>query len=145
MILPISLTIAGAAGLLTIWLAMRVSMVRRARKISVGDGGDPLLLGRIRAHANFIENTPLVLILLALVEFARGTNIWLWLVGAFYILGRIAHAYGMDADRPQMTQMRLRAVGMGVTLATILTMSIYAIATPYLSSGTITTELVPAG
>jgi uncharacterized membrane protein YecN with MAPEG domain len=95
-ILPIALTIAGAAALLHIWLSMRISRLRRPLKIGVGDGGNDGLLRRIRAHGNFAENVPIFLILLALVELARGDTIWLWGAAILFILARIAHAFGMD-------------------------------------------------
>ena len=38
-VLPITLTIAAAAAVLHIWLAARVSQLRRGYKISIGDGG----------------------------------------------------------------------------------------------------------
>ena len=72
MILPITLTIAGAAAILHIWLAVRVSRARRQLKVSVGDGGNEALLRRIRAHGNYVENMPFFLILLGLVELAGG-------------------------------------------------------------------------
>ncbi len=40
MILPITLTIAGAAALLNIWLGYRVGQMRLTHKISIGDGGN---------------------------------------------------------------------------------------------------------
>jgi uncharacterized membrane protein YecN with MAPEG domain len=36
----------------------------------VGDLGIPVLRARMRAHANFVEYTPFVLILMALLEYA---------------------------------------------------------------------------
>lgn len=145
MILPISLTIAGAAALLNIWLAIRVGRVRSSEKIFVGDGGNEAVTGRMRAQANFVEYTPFVLVLMALVELARGTHVWLWIVGAVYILSRIVHAFGMEASASRTTQMRLRAIGISLTMLTLLGLAAYALAIPYLTAGTITTELVPAG
>jgi uncharacterized membrane protein YecN with MAPEG domain len=55
---------------------------------------------RMRSHANFAENTPIFLILLALVEMARGSATWLWVAAILYILARIAHAFGMDRPAP---------------------------------------------
>jgi uncharacterized protein len=40
-VLTITLTIAGAAALLNLWLAMRVSQLRIRNKVSIGDGGSP--------------------------------------------------------------------------------------------------------
>src|ERR671917_1643554 len=105
MILPITLTIAGAAALLNVWLARRVGQMRLAHKVSIGDGGNEALITRMRAQANFIEYTPFVLILILLIELAEGSKLWLWIVGVVYILARIAHGFGMD--RPRGDKLRL--------------------------------------
>ncbi len=130
MILPITLTIAGAAALLNIWLARRVGQMRLAHKVSIGDGGNEALIARMRAQANFIEYTPFVLILILLVELAQGSNLWLWIVGVVYILARIAHGFGMD--RPTGDKLKLRMVGIVVTALILLGLALYAIALPYL-------------
>jgi len=130
MILPITLTIAGAAALLNIWLARRVGQIRISDKISIGDGGNEALTARMRAQANFVEYTPFFLILLALVELAIGSEIWLWVVAVIYILARIAHGFGMG--RPQPDPLRLRMVGIVVTFLVLLGLALYAIALPYL-------------
>ena len=43
-------------------LMYRVGQVRMGKKINLGDGGDALMLSRIRAHGNFTENAPLALL-----------------------------------------------------------------------------------
>ena len=130
MILPITLTIAGAAALLNIWLARRVGQMRLAHKVSIGDGGNEALMARMRAQANFIEYTPFVLILILLIEMAQGSKLWLWIVGVVYILARIAHAFGMD--RRSGDKLKLRMVGIIVTALILLGLALYAIALPYL-------------
>jgi uncharacterized protein len=128
MILPITLTIAGAATLINIWLASRTGRIRVAHHISIGDGGNELLTTKMRAHSNFIEYTPFFLILLGLVELAQGSPLWLWIVAILYIFGRIVHVFGMD--RPAPNPMRMG--GIIVTLLTLLGLALYAIAIPYL-------------
>ena len=113
MLLPIALTTAAAAALVNLWLGWRVGQVRIAEKISIGDGGNPRLIARMRAQLNFAEYVPVVLILIALIELARGSPLWLWIVAMLFILGRILHGFGMDGWRPG------RATG---TLTTMLTM-----------------------
>ena len=100
MLLPITLTLAAACALLNLWLAFRCVRIRVGSKVLHGDGGDPLLARRIRAHANFIEYTPIILILFALIELAIGSPLWLWIGALTYAMARAAHAIGMDADRP---------------------------------------------
>jgi len=127
-VLPITLTIAAAAVLLNIWLAMRVTRVRIAHKVMMGDGGVPLLTARMRAQANFIEYTPLFLILLGLVELARGSATWLWLVAIVYIIARVLHAFGMDRPAPNP----MRMIGTLGTMLPMLALAAYALAMPYL-------------
>ena len=111
MILPITLTIAGAAALLHIWLASRVGRLRGQFKVSVGDGGNEALLRRMRAHANYAENMPIFVILLGLLELAGGDRRILWGLGIAFIIARILHAFGMDRASPS----RLRMIGIVVS------------------------------
>jgi len=129
MILQITLTIAGAAAILHIWLSLRVSRLRRPLKIGVGDGGNEVLLRRMRAHGNFAENAPLFLVLLAVVELATGSNMLLWTAGILFILARIAHAFGMD--RPGANP--LRVGGIALSWLTLLGLGAYAIMIAYQS------------
>ena len=122
MILPITLTIAGAAAILHVWLSLRVSTLRRPLKIGVGDGGNEVLLRRMRAHGNFAENMPIFLVLLGFVELAVGRSIWLWAAGIVFVLARIAHAFGMD--RPGANLLR---VG-GISLSWLVLLGLGAVA-----------------
>ena len=126
--LPISLTIAGAAALINVWLGTRVSQVRLSDKVSVGDGGNPRVACRMRAHANFVEYTPFFLILLALVELARGPAMWLWGVAILYVLARLAHPFGMDRPAPN----KIRVGAMVVTWLVLIGLALYALSIPYL-------------
>lgn len=122
--LPVSLTFAGAFALLNLWLAFRVSGARMSSKVMVGDGDDPGLRGRMRAHANFVEYTPFVMILIALIEIVGGNKTWLWGIGIVYVIGRIAHAFGMDKQTmPNIP----RAAGAMVTWAVLLGLAIWSI------------------
>jgi len=137
MILPITLTIAGAAAIVNIWLAVRVVVLRLKDKVLIGDGGNVLLAARMRAQLNFIEYTPLVLILMGLIEFARGTNNWLWGAGIIYIIGRVLHPFGMDRQTPNP----LRAAGILTTWAILLGLAGYAISIPYTTKNGIVTTV----
>ncbi|KPP85267.1 MAPEG family protein [Erythrobacter sp. HL-111] len=121
-ILPVTLASAAAAAVLNIWLMVRIGAVRRASGISVGDGGSEPLQRRMRAQANFVENTPFVLLLVAGIELAGAGGGWLqWAAGA-YIIGRIAHAFGMDGGSKQVGRM----VGTLVTMLVLLGLAIVA-------------------
>ncbi len=119
----ISLQIAAVAALLNLWLAVRCGRVRIGRKIVHGDGGDPLLHRRMRAHANFSEYAPIFLILLALVEYSIGSLWWLYFIGVLFVLGRILHGFGMDRDAVNP----LRFGGILLTMLTMLALVVLAL------------------
>lgn len=126
-VLTITLTIAGAAALINLWLSVRVSRLRFTQKVSIGDGGQQEVAIRMRAHANFAEYTPTFLILLGLVEMARGSETWLWAVGIVFVLGRLAHPFGMDRPAPNA----LRVGGMIATYTPLVILAAYALSIPY--------------
>jgi len=121
LILPVTLCTAGAAAVINFWLGLRISRLRLTEKIFVGDGGDDRLVRRMRAQLNFAEYVPLILVLLALVELAAGTSIWLWGVGFALVLGRILHAFGMDGWGLG------RRIGIALTMLTMLGLAAYGI------------------
>lgn len=118
--LPVALTMAGALALVNFWLALRVVQLRIREKVLNGDGGNARVAARMRAHANFIEYAPLTLVLLALIELAKGTQFWLWVAAALFVIGRVLHGIGMDGWRPG------RAGGILITWAVMLGLAGYA-------------------
>jgi len=128
--LPITLTIAGIAAIINIWLAYRVGQVRHSQKVMIGDGGSEPVVARMRAQANFIEYAPIFLILLALIELARGSEPWLWGLSAAFVVGRLLHPFGMDRKAPNA----LRMIGIMLTFLSLLIAAVYAISIPYLDS-----------
>jgi uncharacterized membrane protein YecN with MAPEG domain len=122
-----TLCLTAAAAVINFWLSMRIGKIRMAHKVFIGDGGDDLLIRRMRAQANFIEQTPITLILFALVELAGvgatgWTNWGLPILGALFMLGRVAHGFGMDgpfkAGRP---------IGMATATLTQLVLVVIAV------------------
>lgn len=132
MILPITLTAAGAAAIINLWLAIRVGQVRTREKVMIGDGGNENVIRRMRAHANFTEFTPFILILIAALELATGTSTWLWIISSLFLVGRLLHAFGMDGFMPG------RMIGTIVTMVSLLGLGGYAIYIAHSSAGTIT-------
>lgn len=125
--LPITLTIAGAAALINLWLGFRVGRLRRAPHLLIGDGGDPRITAAMRAHSNFVEYAPFVLILMAGIELAGGHATWLWAAGIVFILARLSHPFGMGEGRP----IAFRAAGMLGTVIVLVGLAAWALALPY--------------
>ena len=106
-------TFAAILAILYIQLSFRVIKIRKAKQISLGDGGDASLQAAIRAHGNFIEYVPFTLILLFLVEYQGLSSHYCYILGSMLLLGRFCHSYGL-ADNV----MKLRAFGMILTFLT---------------------------
>ncbi len=98
MLLPTTLCLTAAALVINFWLGMRIGKLRHAHGVSVGDGGNELIMRRMRAQLNFVEQTPLILIAIGLVELAGKGGAWLAPAGAVFMIGRICHAVGMDGN-----------------------------------------------
>jgi len=123
-VLPTTLCLTAAALVLNFWLGMRIGKLRMVHKISVGDGGNEAILRRMRAQANFHEAVPLTLILFGLVEAAGRGGVWLAPLGAVFLLGRIAHAFGMESDSGFRAG---RPIGMVTGMIAQLTLTVFAV------------------
>ena len=122
-LLPTTLSLAAAAAIINLWLGIRCGQVRSRAGISIGTGGIDLLERRMRAQLNFVENTPWVLLLIAGIELAGKGGQWLAIVGAVYMLGRVAHGLGMDGGRLS----RGRMVGTLITMLSLLGLATVAV------------------
>lgn len=118
----VTLLIAGLHGLLLLALVVPIVKIRRGRKIGLGDGGDAELLRRIRAHANFIEYVPTVLVVLALLELSGGDRRVVAVLGAALLFARIAHAFGLT---------RSAGYSKGRFTGTLLTWTVVFVASAY--------------
>ena len=85
---------AALATLLVILLALLVVDQRRRSAVGLGDGGDRRLQQRMRVHANAVENLPLALLLLLLLELGGTSAALLHGFGAALLVARVLHAWG---------------------------------------------------
>ena len=98
---------AGLITLLFIVLSFKVFGARGTAKVSLGDDGGKheQLTRTLRAHGNFTEYVPLVLILMALAELAQAPVLLVHAIGVVILVGRLMHAYGIS-QIPQVTKLR---------------------------------------
>ena len=87
---------AGLLALLLILLSVRVIHARRGQKVSLGDGGNPVMLRIIRGHSNFVEYVPLALLLMAILEISRHSIYVLHALGILLVMGRLLHGYALS-------------------------------------------------
>jgi uncharacterized membrane protein YecN with MAPEG domain len=95
---PITALWAGLLGLLMLALAIQVVRTRVSEKVGFGDGGNPLMLQRIRVHGNFTEYVPMVLLLMLVLE-VNGTSAGvLHALGGSLFAARLFHAFGLGSS-----------------------------------------------
>lgn len=116
----------GLNALLLLVLAYNVGSRRGAQgKLQPGDMGDGALTRAIRAHANFAEHAPMVLLLLLVLALLGADPLLLHLYGAIFTIGRIIGAIGMmRPDHPNA----LRFTGNAITGLALLIGGAVAIA-----------------
>ena len=89
---------AGVLAILIVVLASRVVRVRQTTAIGLGDGSNAVLLRRIRIHGNAVENIPIGLLLMLILEVNGASAILLHGLGLSLTLGRFAHAQGLSGS-----------------------------------------------
>ncbi|SEK40256.1 hypothetical protein SAMN05443999_101360 [Roseovarius azorensis] len=107
---------AGLIGLLFVLLSVRVIAARGATQVSLGDGGERMLVKRIRVQGNCAEYAPIGLLLLAMAELQGAPGWVVHLLGLSLLAGRVLHAIGLGRT-PQITI--FRRAGMVLTFAMI--------------------------
>ena len=100
--------IAGLYGaiftIFALYLTFNVIQTRRKERIGFGSGGSEVLARKRSAHSNFMETTPLFIVLLLLIELQEILPAYgLHILGGSFLIARIIHAVGV-----------LRAPGYGV-------------------------------
>jgi uncharacterized protein len=109
---------AGILGLLAAVLALNISRLRRAKRVSLGDGGDKELTAAVRAHGNLIEWTPFCLLLIYLLHGPFGSRN-IAILAVVFTIGRLAHVGGMLGFVPKG-----RVAGAAVTLLVTIIASV---------------------
>jgi uncharacterized membrane protein YecN with MAPEG domain len=89
---------AGLNLLLLLALGLNVSLHRREKQTSLGDGGDQSLAYAIRAHGNHAEWFPGFLIGLLIGALMGVPAYAIHILGAAFTLGRCLHAWDMTAN-----------------------------------------------
>ena len=85
------------AGILAIiFFALSVRVVAVRGRVSLGDGGDPLVLRRMRGHANFAEYVPFILLLMGILELSHFSIYFLHGAGIVLVVARLLHGYALD-------------------------------------------------
>ena len=121
---------AAFAGLMLVWLSIKVIKARVKGGVAYGDGDNLAVRQAARAHGNFIEYTPLFLILLMFAEMHQLSIYAVHGLGLLFMAGRILHAYGLlyketaRADGGVDGSIKCRQKGMMLTFFTLVVASL---------------------
>jgi len=89
----------GATIILQMGLGMRTSMGRLKFSQSVGDGGKPEMVARIRSHGNLAENAPIVLMTIALLEATGANSTGITALAVVFLIARLLHPIGISMKK----------------------------------------------
>ncbi|MFT6705165.1 MAG: putative membrane protein YecN with MAPEG domain [Gammaproteobacteria bacterium] len=112
---------AALLALIFLFLSLSVIKLRFAKKVSLGDGGEPSLRVAIRSHANFTEYVPMSLLLLWFVEAFTYSSKLVLILGSVLVVARLAHIIGMHNPKDFMI---LRQLGVVATYGVIAVSSV---------------------
>lgn len=116
--IPITGLYAGLLTLVSLWLGFGVGSMRNKTGISILHGDNMELAEKIRRHANFTENVPLALILMAVIELGGAASGLIHGLGGLLVIARICHPLGLHHDNMRHP---LRAIGaFGTLLMTVV-------------------------
>ena len=107
-------------GLLGAALTVNVIVNRVRCGVDSGDGGVARLSQAIRAHANFAEQAPLGLILIALAELLAVRPLGVHILGAALVATRLASAFALNRS---LGQSPLRQFGGGFAVLILVAAS----------------------
>ncbi len=114
--LPVTIVFVAVFALIQIPMTVAVGLRRLQTDIQFMDGGDSILLQRMRAHGNFTETVPIALLAMAAAELAGAPHMLLLAGGTALLLGRLLHyativttGFGIG-----------RAIGMLLTLSSLV-------------------------
>lgn len=129
---------AGLNALIAFVLALLVVRQRGIAKVAIGTGGNIELERAIRAHGNFVEYVPLILVLLLILEIDKTKPLVLHVLGLALTIGRVLHAWGLSSSEGVT---RGRSIGIALTWLTMIVALAIAIVQ---GLGAVMVEFAPA-
>jgi uncharacterized membrane protein YecN with MAPEG domain len=114
--LPVTAIYIALLALIGLVLQQLVGRERLRTGVSLYDGGDERLAVALRRQGNFVEQVPVAMVLLAVVELNGASPLWLHALGGALVLARLVHPFGLDMHEAKVPT---RFVGAAVTVVVI--------------------------
>jgi hypothetical protein len=112
---------AALVGLIAAFLTINVIRNRVRLKIDDVDGGNVEMRQVIRAHGNFSEHAPLILILMGAAELGGSPKLAIHVLGIALVLARLLSAWGLSHT---LSQSFGRQSGAVITVLTLVAASV---------------------
>ena len=100
--------------LLVLALSFNVVKQRRIGRVAFGDGGYKPLIWARAGHSNALENIPIALLLLAMLELNHSSEWFIHALGCAFLMARLIHAKSILRGR-----CKGRAISMQITYAVL--------------------------
>jgi uncharacterized membrane protein YecN with MAPEG domain len=115
-----------AALLALIFAVLSVWVIAARFKLGIlhGDGGVEAMNRRMRAHGNFAEFVPLILLVAGLFEASGGSRATVRALLIVLTIARVMHPFGMVARPNSVQQYAFRATSVMATLAVLIAAAI---------------------
>jgi uncharacterized membrane protein YecN with MAPEG domain len=114
--------------LIYVVLGLQVSRLRRGNRVLFGDGDNRELRSAIRAHANFAEYVPIIVLMVALLEMSGMSASRVHLLMGALLIARLIHPLGMYVG-PRSLQFQIcRVGGISLTLLVLVAAAIMTLA-----------------
>ena len=117
MLVPTTAIYAALLALVGVALQQHVGRERLRSGVSLYHGDDEALAVAMRRQANFVEQVPIALVLLAVLELNGASAVWLHGLGGALLLARIVHPFGLEMAESRRLP---RFAGALATLAVVL-------------------------
>ena len=108
----------GILALLYLVLGLQVSRLRRGHRVLFGDGDNIKLRSAIRAHGNFVEYVPIIVLMVAMLEMSGTPAAMVHLLMGALLVARLLHPLGMYVG-PRTLQFQICRVG-GILLTLLV-------------------------
>ncbi len=123
MTLPVTAFVAAICALLLLFTAIDTVRQRLRLKAAFGDAGDSKLVSASRSHGNLAEHAPIVILLLGFLEMSRADHMGLMIIGAAFLVARVAHIIGLHSVGAPGKPPLPRQIGVIGTWLTLLVLS----------------------
>lgn len=111
---------ASLLAFLMLWLAIQVIKQRRKSRVAHADGGIEELQIARSAHGNAVDYIPIVLILMALIEYNGANPLLIHGLGIVFVVGRVVHAKAILGR-----DLKGRILGMKLTFAVLFALAVF--------------------